>query len=194
MKHLVYALIDPESKLIRYIGKSSSGLARPKQHMRPYYYDKAFRVSRWVKSLVNRNLSPTIHVLELVSDRDRLIPAEVWWIAYGRCLGWPLTNLTDGGEGNYGWNPSEETRTRMSIANKKRPPWSAESRHKASLASAKRTLEGIQISIEAMRTPEANAKKSLVSKGRPKSPSHKAKLAINLAKARAAQKLKRLGR
>lgn len=193
MRYLIYALVDPESRLVKYIGKSCSGLARPKQHMAAYSYNRRYHVSRWIRRLVTVGLSPEIVVLETVNDKHALIPAEIWWIAYGRCLGWPLTNLTRGGDGSYGRHTSEETRSRMRAAHVKRAPWSAESRLKAGAASRRRTPEGIRINVEAMRTPEANAKKSLISKGRPKSPEHRAKLAVNLAKARAAQKLKRGG-
>jgi len=42
------------------------------------------------------------------------------WIKYGREEGWRLTNATDGGEGSVGWNPSIETRRRMSASGKKK--------------------------------------------------------------------------
>ena len=42
---------------------------------------------------------------------------ERWWIAYGRALGWPLTNLTAGGEGSAGRPVSPETRAKMRASN-----------------------------------------------------------------------------
>jgi hypothetical protein len=36
-------------------------------------------------------------VLEVLGDIVALSEAERWWIAYGRCCGWPLTNIMSGG-------------------------------------------------------------------------------------------------
>jgi hypothetical protein len=32
MKYLIYGLVDPRDNLVKYVGKSSKGLIRPKQH------------------------------------------------------------------------------------------------------------------------------------------------------------------
>lgn len=53
-------------------------------------------------------------------DIDKLYQAEVWWIAYGRCLGWCLTNHTLGGEGQKGWVPTTETKAKISASLKGR--------------------------------------------------------------------------
>ncbi len=108
-KYIVYALVDPRSLLVRYVGKSSSGLARPKQHLSAYTYNKDYYVSRWVKSLFELGLKPAICVLDTCNTHEEVVSAEIWWIAVGRCFDWPLTNLTSGGEGNTGWVPSEDT-------------------------------------------------------------------------------------
>lgn len=34
-RHLIYALVDSQTQEVRYVGRSSSGLARPKAHMYP---------------------------------------------------------------------------------------------------------------------------------------------------------------
>ena len=93
---LIYALIDPRTRLIRYVGLSSSGLDRPKDHR--YQSCSETYCRQWVKSLQALGLDYEITVLETVSSEEELPITERWWIAYGRACGWPLTNLTDGGE------------------------------------------------------------------------------------------------
>jgi len=47
---------------------------------------------------------------------ETLSSSERWWIAYGRVCGWPLTNLTDGGEGAVGLVKTPEHRAKLGIA------------------------------------------------------------------------------
>lgn len=93
--YLIYGLIDPRSRLIRYVGLSSSGLQRPKAHRRRSCPDSYCR--RWVRSLQSLGLDYEIVVLEVVDNVSRLDKAERWWIAFGLALGWPLTNCMLGG-------------------------------------------------------------------------------------------------
>lgn len=92
--YLIYGLIDPKTRLIRYVGKSSSGMKRPRDHGKRSCPDTYCR--RWVRSLERIGLTYEIVVLEILPDHTDLAAAERWWIAYGRGCGWPLTNLTDG--------------------------------------------------------------------------------------------------
>lgn len=48
-------------------------------------------------------MKPEIVVLE-VTNKHSLPEREIAWIKRGRSLGWPLTNLTVGGEGDQGRN------------------------------------------------------------------------------------------
>lgn len=100
--------------MVRYIGKSSSGLARARRHR--YYSspgDEVTHCRRWVRELQNIGLNYVIVVLEH-STSEALSECECWWIAYARACGWPLTNLTDGGEGTPGKKISASTRQRLS--------------------------------------------------------------------------------
>lgn len=94
-ENVIYALIDPRSLLIRYIGLSSNGISRAKDHRRPSCPDTYCR--RWVKSLQRLGLDYEIFKLETFDTPTKLAEAERWWIAYGRACGWPLTNIMDGG-------------------------------------------------------------------------------------------------
>lgn len=114
----IYALIDPETDEIRYIGKT----IRPQERFRAHLRDTGnSHKANWIKQLRERQLKPIMYVLEETT-------IEVWeareqhWIAYGHSQGWRLTNLVAGGRGNS--NPSDETRERQRISHlgKKRTP------------------------------------------------------------------------
>jgi hypothetical protein len=109
---IIYGLVDPRTRLIRYVGKSTSGLRRPRRHRRECA-GKTHR-ERWIAQLRCAGLDYEIAVLE-VSPAD-LALAERWWIAFGRASGWPLTNLTDGGDGAPGRVISEETAAKRSAS------------------------------------------------------------------------------
>ena len=85
----VYGLIDPTTRLIFYIGQTTKGMQRPRQHAaRGWIYEIAI-----LEAVDEQSSSPS---------RKRptsLHEAERWWIAYGRASGWPLRNLANGGGG-----------------------------------------------------------------------------------------------
>jgi len=126
----IYGLIDPNSFLVRYIGRASN-IERPYSHYKNVDQDdKATHKINWIRSLGDVVYDAT--VLEYCSTVENCIAAEMWWIAYGRCLGWPLTNATDGGEGWRGKH-TPETKQKISDALKGRLP-SQETRDKLSVA------------------------------------------------------------
>lgn len=109
-KNLIYALQDPETKQIRYIGKSTKGLKRPHEHKRAYSLKAHTHKNNWIKSLFAKNLMYEIVVLEENIEDNQLDTKEIYWIAYHKSINSPLTNGTDGGEGSLGREISEETR------------------------------------------------------------------------------------
>jgi len=135
-KYLVYGLVDPRTDEIRYVGKSCSGLSRVKRHIRPYDLanDKTWK-GRWLKRLLESGLSPKAVILEEFVSDQFLSDAERYWIAQGRGLAWPLTNLTEGGEGLSGYRVSEDTRQKMSERARTR---SAQTREKLRQAAKER--------------------------------------------------------
>lgn len=130
-RDFIYGLIDPCALMIRYIGLSSTGMRRPRSHKRPSREGTKSHCSNWIQRLIANGLTYEIIVLEETS-RDHLADAERWWIAYGRASGWPLTNMTDGGESAkhatrekisaslMNHEVSSETRAKMSVATKAR--------------------------------------------------------------------------
>lgn len=119
IKYLIYGLKDPDTHMIRYVGKSTSGLRRPKQHSRPASYNKTWHVARWIKRLIVKNKRPEIVILA-ETDLQHINTDEQWWIAYGRLSGWKLTNATDGGEGTVGYVMSERTKRKIGEKTKAR--------------------------------------------------------------------------
>jgi len=132
--HLIYALIDPLTSMVRYIGKSSTGLKRPYEHARLSRLQRCSATMRdWLEQLRTTDLSYDVVVLEYVEDPTssatplrshweqrlnitRLNDAEIWWIAYGRASGWPLFNKASGGIGSAGFRRTNESRDLMRAA------------------------------------------------------------------------------
>jgi hypothetical protein len=115
-RYLVYGLIDPRTLEVRYVGKSTSGLHRPKQHRNKRGGDNGYKLN-WLKNLQKCGLTYSIAILEVCS-LDSLSEQEAWWISYARMCGWRLTNLTDGGDGCTGRVLSAATKAKISLARK----------------------------------------------------------------------------
>lgn len=111
-KFLIYGLRDPRTNEIRYVGRSSSGMRRPRRHDKAASLKEDNYKSRWVSKLLALGLSFEIVVLERVSDGSELDQAERKWISIGRsALGSRLTNLTSGGQaGSFGTVQPEASR------------------------------------------------------------------------------------
>lgn len=117
-RHLIYALIDPRTNETRYIGRSSSGLKRPRTHG----YKRSLLIGdhthNWVKSLIELGLSYEIKVLDVFSPdtaelNKTLNDREMERIAEYRRLGHRLTNKTDGGAGTLGLKLSPERKEKL---------------------------------------------------------------------------------
>ena len=117
MNNIVYGLVDPRDHTLRYVGKSTSGYKRPKQHFCRYYTHgmpyKNWYVYRWIRKLQREDVKPEIIVLEYC-EADDLDFWEIWHIAYWKGLGCRLTNATTGGEGIKGMKWTDEMRKRKS--------------------------------------------------------------------------------
>lgn len=105
----IYALGDPETGLIRYIGKS----IRPEQRIQNHINEKPTNCHRshWLQSLKAKGLQPLAILLEEIRGAWPWQESERYWIARGRREGWPLTNNTDGGDGVTGL--PEKARAKM---------------------------------------------------------------------------------
>jgi len=158
---LIYALRDPRTKRVRYVGKSSKGIKRARRHLCPAIRIRPYHIYNWIRKLLSLGLKPTISVLEILpynSTDDRLSQRERHWIRKLRAQGAKLTNSTTGGEGTRGFKHSLKSRRRMSAA-KKGKPLSAE--HRRHLQEAK---------VGWVISKETRIKISLAKRGVPKPP------------------------
>jgi hypothetical protein len=151
MTSYVYALTDPRTNEIRYVGGTTKTLnSRLRNHIR--YASSGGgndHKSCWIKSLLNDCVKPEIHLLEEVDGH--FADAEREWISCFRHMKMRLTNLTEGGQGMWGYKRehSEETRQKISVGNKGK-----------------------------ILSPETKAKMSAVRKGRVFTEEHKANMRI----------------
>jgi hypothetical protein len=108
---------------------------------------------------------------------EELSDRECWWIAFGLACGWPLTNLTNGGE-----RPTHtaELRAKMGAARKGKPgkPHTAETR--AKISTAQKGRPGKSPSVETRAKTNAANKGKLSGDANPaKRPEVRAKMSLS---------------
>ena len=109
----IYALVDPSTKSVRYIGATSQSLAyRLSGHVSDRFR-LTNRCSEWIRRLVESGTKPEIKPLLRAEDWQR---AEKMAISLFRKAGKELLNQTEGGFGHAGLKRSEETKRRQSLA------------------------------------------------------------------------------
>jgi hypothetical protein len=112
-RYLVYGLFDPRTGELRYVGKSHSGMRRPKEHLRADRLKAASHKNSWLKALLAVGRAPEIRTLAVLAGPDEVSPKEVELIAFYKSSGARLTNMTDGGEGTTGHRKSAATRRKI---------------------------------------------------------------------------------
>lgn len=148
----IYALKDPETRRIRYIGKAECLKKRLACHL----VDRCrCHRTNWISSLKSRGLRPEMETLLIVPDAE-WAKWEIKFIAQARAMGMDLTNETIGGDGPW--------------SGRKQPPEMIAKRV-AKLTGRPSKLRGRPLS------PEHRAAISVALKGVPKTPEHNAKVA-----------------
>lgn len=89
MTMIVYALVDPRTSKIRYIGKSTRGMIRPLDHK---YYTHSGEIAAWLRDLKACNTTYVVTVLAEALTEEQLAKFEAYWISAGQSFGWPLAN------------------------------------------------------------------------------------------------------
>lgn len=118
----IYALIDPSTSNVRYIGKTVNLKRRYNRHIRNAQDTTCkYHSANWIRSLLNNNLRPELIVIE-ETDLDNWIDREIYWIKYYRNI-YDLTNILDGGNGTatygrLGKTNTDEHKMKCSLARK----------------------------------------------------------------------------
>lgn len=135
----IYALSDPRTGVVRYIGKAKDPTERYSQHLSETRSRKTSH-NNWIWSLMLEGFSPRLELLCQVPV-IKWEECEQWYIAFYRRRGISLLNDANGGRGTSGfipwnkgkkgrqkaWNKglktSSEIRAKQSAAHKGQPAW-----------------------------------------------------------------------
>ena len=94
----IYALADPDTDEVRYVGKADCVKERYASHLREAKTGKNSYKCNWIRQIINKDQKPKLIVLEEVSQ-DEWKKAEIYYIEEFKKLGHNLTNIAKGGEG-----------------------------------------------------------------------------------------------
>lgn len=94
MKYYIYTLNDPDTKEVRYVGKTNNISKRYSAHLNDK--NKSHKVS-WIKSLINNDKLPLITIIASFDCEKECYKAEIQYIKQFT----NLTNLRSGGKGFY---------------------------------------------------------------------------------------------
>jgi AP2 domain len=114
----IYALVDPITNFVRYVGKANNPKRRHFLHINPSSLRPNTRKNNWIKSLLAVGKKPELIFLEEIKE-SVWQEAERRWIYYYRNIsGYPeLTNGTSGGDGaERGHKKTPDTLKKLSIS------------------------------------------------------------------------------
>jgi len=83
--HAIYALVDPETQKVRYIGKSKQPEERYRQHIR--------KAPAWIKEILEKGLKPEQIILESGLNSEEAGKREEYWIRWYESKNNPLENF-----------------------------------------------------------------------------------------------------
>lgn len=100
----IYALIDPITEEVRYVGKTINPATRLYDHCNQSAAGNNPHKMRWILGLRAQDMLPKMIVLEECLP-DTWEEAEIRWIAHYRASGAPLTNILGGGRSSKAFQP-----------------------------------------------------------------------------------------
>jgi len=192
---LIYALVAKSNPSeIRYIGKTAN--ATPAKRLSKHLYeaktlDKQTYKCRWIRKVLNERDEVVALTIESNLTNEQALEQEIFLIDYYRSLGYPLTNITGGGEGLLGHIHTQESKDKMSLAQTGKR-MSQEAKEKISLA-----MMGNTRTLGYKHTDESKAKMSSAGKVKIFTQEHKANISATKKKknkeAKAARTTENLG-
>lgn len=93
----IYALVDPDTNEVRYVGATDNIERRMREHLAPNI-KKSRKKAEWIIELKAEGKQPNLSILE-VCPEENAVPCECKWIARYQVLGAPLLNVQAGGAG-----------------------------------------------------------------------------------------------
>lgn len=96
----IYALCEPETLIVRYIGKTVDPKRRLRQHLRSSS-KKRTHLGNWLRRVISEGALPQMEIIR-VTDIDGWKEVEESCIQLAKDLGYSLVNLAKGGFGGNG--------------------------------------------------------------------------------------------
>lgn len=93
----IYVLIDPITKMVRYVGKANNVTQRYTAHLNRARKHQIHK-KNWIESLKKQGLKPIIEIIDVVPINDWVF-WETYWISQMKTWGFDLINYTNGGDG-----------------------------------------------------------------------------------------------
>lgn len=145
----IYALCDPDTEIVRYVGKSNHPKDRYFRHLKDK--QKTYKVN-WINKLKSIGKLPVLKILEKI-NKNQWEEAEKKWIAYYRQIaGHKLTNIDEGG---IGPDMTEETKKKISKSKKGKP-----GTRKGSHQSVETKLKLAEVTRNYFSNPETRKKQA----------------------------------
>lgn len=165
----IYALVDPRSDQIRYVGKSVDPDGRLRSHVCVARGDSQTHVSRWIRQVLADGCRPRVEVLQTVTA-ETWQEGERFWHRELTRAGLRLTNQAPCGGGGL---PGPNLKLRGRPSPKRGITLSPE--HREKLSRAKRGIPTGRATMKGRtHTAEARRKIGDAQRGRPKSARHRA--------------------
>jgi hypothetical protein len=162
----IYALCDPDTLEVRYIGKTDNVYNRFYQHLAD---KKHTHKTCWIQAVLKKGKIP---IYQIVEECDESIwqQREIDWINFYRNIGYDLVNLTAGGEGVVGYSFSEEVRKKLSFVRigKKMNPATIEKIRIANLGKKRSVVSKYKMrlaKLEKKQSPESIKKRRFAMMG-----------------------------
>jgi hypothetical protein len=103
----IYALCNPVTGAVRYIGKTINPVKRYNKHL----HQGNPHMRNWIAKLKRMGQQPTFKIIETLEDNVSWEDRERYWIRHYQEKGCDLINCDSGGTG--GKTPTKETRERL---------------------------------------------------------------------------------